>query len=137
MGFWIRCSTTRPQPDSRGYPQAYSKMLVRPGNSYATGGGPYVPPNQPSSPAQETLLFQTIQDVSTKRISTLDYLRKAYVKKPGGLSDVGWRTCANLELDMKGVCIGSTHYYSTSLIYNGCPISNRANSPEGRRITCS
>jgi hypothetical protein len=60
----------------------FSKMLVRPGTSYQGNGGsngvaPYQP-MQPASPTLENITYQHIQETSSKRISTLDYLRKAY-----------------------------------------------------------
>jgi hypothetical protein len=61
----------------------YASMLARPGTGYQSiasttnGAGNFVP--QPPSPTLETITFQHIQETSSKRISTLDYLRKAYV----------------------------------------------------------
>lgn len=61
----------------------FSNMLVRPGTSYSStgvaGGGPGVVLNTLPSPTLENITFLHIQETSTKRISTLDYLRKAYV----------------------------------------------------------
>jgi hypothetical protein len=60
----------------------YANMLVRPGTGYqatAPNGPPSYVPIQPSSPTLETITYQHIQETSSKRISTLDYLRKAYV----------------------------------------------------------
>ncbi|KAF7940907.1 uncharacterized protein EAE97_007092 [Botrytis byssoidea] len=61
----------------------YSKMLARPGTGYqSSGGGPAGPgvmaPMQPGSPTLETITYQHIQEMASKRISTLDYLRKAH-----------------------------------------------------------
>ena len=60
-------------------------MLARPGTSYstfgATGGPGVVPPALPS-PTLENITYLHIQETSSKRISTLDYLRKAYVAQP-------------------------------------------------------
>jgi hypothetical protein len=47
------------------------------------GMGHYGPPSfvasqQPGSPSLENITYQHIQDTASKRISTLDYLRKAY-----------------------------------------------------------
>lgn len=61
----------------------YSNMLARPGTGYqASGGGPAGPgimaPMQPGSPTLESITYQHIQEMASKRISTLDYLRKAY-----------------------------------------------------------
>jgi hypothetical protein len=59
----------------------YSNMLARPATGYQTIG-PNGPPSfslqQPPSPTLETITYQHIQETSSKRISTLDYLRKAY-----------------------------------------------------------
>ncbi|KAG9237551.1 hypothetical protein BJ875DRAFT_141958 [Amylocarpus encephaloides] len=60
----------------------YAKMLVRPGTSYQGMGGPTGPTQiasqQPPSPTLENITYQHIQETSSKRISTLDYLRKAH-----------------------------------------------------------
>lgn len=60
----------------------YARMLARPSTGYQTtgsnnGGAPSFAPLQPPSPTLETITYQHIQDTSSKRISTLDYLRKA------------------------------------------------------------
>lgn len=61
-------------------------MLARPGTSYSTyssaGGGPGVVPPALPSPTLENITYLHIQETSSKRISTLDYLRKAYVFQP-------------------------------------------------------
>lgn len=61
----------------------YVNMLVRPGTSHQPGtnnGQPnFQALQQPPSPTLETITYQHIQETSSKRISTLDYLRKAYV----------------------------------------------------------
>jgi hypothetical protein len=46
------------------------------------GPAPFPASQQPASPSLEKIAFQHIQDTSSKRISTLDYLRKAYVQAP-------------------------------------------------------
>lgn len=61
----------------------YSNMLARPGTGHqSTGTGPtgmsVLAPMQPGSPTLETITYQHIQEMASKRISTLDYLRKAY-----------------------------------------------------------
>jgi hypothetical protein len=60
----------------------YSNMLARPGTGYQApgiGGPPLFSITQPPpSPTLETITYQHIQETSSKRISTLDYLRKAY-----------------------------------------------------------
>jgi hypothetical protein len=60
----------------------YSNMLVRPGTSNLAmgynGPMPVTAPLQPPSPTLENITYQHIQETSSKRISTLDYLRKAY-----------------------------------------------------------
>jgi hypothetical protein len=58
----------------------YSNMLARPGTGYQAsgpGGPPIFALQQPPSPTLETITYQHIQETSSKRISTLDYLRKA------------------------------------------------------------
>lgn len=68
--------------DSYNSTTAFSNMLVRPSTAYSTlgtsAGGPSFP-TQPPSPTLENITYQHIQETSSKRISTLDYLRKAYV----------------------------------------------------------
>jgi hypothetical protein len=65
----------------------FQTMLARPGTGYQTGAVSTNSVNapvysstsmQPASPTLETITFQHIQETSSKRISTLDYLRKAY-----------------------------------------------------------
>ena len=63
----------------------YEDMLARPGTGYSAGpssngvGGGFNTSFPPQSPTLETITYQHIQETSSKRISTLDYLRKAYV----------------------------------------------------------
>ena len=62
----------------------YSNMLVpRPGTSHQGTGGlngaTTYQSMQPASPTLENITYQHIQETSSKRISTLDYLRKASV----------------------------------------------------------
>jgi hypothetical protein len=60
----------------------YANMLVRPGTGYQTAtsnGPPAFASMAPPSPTLETITYQHIQETSSKRISTLDYLRKASV----------------------------------------------------------
>lgn len=55
-------------------------LLVRPGYQSTTiDAPPAFASMQPSSPTLETITYQHIQETSSKRISTLDYLRKASV----------------------------------------------------------
>ncbi|TVY83520.1 hypothetical protein LSUE1_G001975, partial [Lachnellula suecica] len=58
----------------------YSNMLVRPGTSNQTMGynGPMPLSGGIQSPTLENITYQHIQETSSKRISTLDYLRKAH-----------------------------------------------------------
>ncbi|EPQ66656.1 Bgt-3276 [Blumeria graminis f. sp. tritici] len=59
-------------------PSSSRKMLqVRPGTSHQSTVPPF-PLSQPQSPSLESVTFQHIQETATKRISTLDYLRKAH-----------------------------------------------------------
>ena len=63
----------------------YVNMLVRPGTGYqsiASNGAPPFTTLAPPSPTLETITYQHIQETSSKRISTLDYLRKASVVLP-------------------------------------------------------
>ena len=108
-------------------------LLVRPGYQSTTiDGPPAFASMQPPSPTLETITYQHIQETSSKRISTLDYLRKASV-----LSQLFDRTfpASNVLADMKGVFTGSTLCYLTSRIYNECLISIPASSLAGPRTT--
>jgi hypothetical protein len=71
---------------------SWSKMLSRTAPSAATGYGNNMAgvaptsfaPQQPglpgaSLPQESTIIYQHVQEIANKRISTLDYLRKAYV----------------------------------------------------------
>ncbi|KAL2073729.1 hypothetical protein VTL71DRAFT_11055 [Oculimacula yallundae] len=53
-----------------------SNMLARPSTGYSSSTNA-IPPVSPS-PTLETITYQHIQETSSKRISTLDYLRKAH-----------------------------------------------------------
>jgi hypothetical protein len=60
----------------------YANMLARPSTghqSITSNGPPAFASMQPPSPTLETITYQHIQETSSKRISTLDYLRKASV----------------------------------------------------------
>lgn len=76
--------TSRRDSQSTILPNA--NMLARPGTSYSTysstGGGPGIVPPALPSPTLENITYLHIQETSSKRISTLDYLRKAYVARP-------------------------------------------------------
>jgi hypothetical protein len=100
----------------------YANMLVRPGTGYQsiTSNGPPAFAMQPPSPTLETITYQHIQETSSKRISTLDYLRKASVL---GQFFNCTLYITDSSADTKDVFIGSIHYCSTSRIYNECPIS--------------
>jgi hypothetical protein len=108
-------------------------LLVRPGYQSTTiDAPPAFASMQPPSPTLETITYQHIQETSSKRISTLDYLRKASV-----LSQLFDRTfpAANVLADMKGVFTGSILCCLTSLIYSECLTSIPASSLAGPRIT--
>jgi len=74
---------TLPSPtDSFNSTTPYANMLVRPSTGYqsiASNGTSAFATIQPPSPTLETITYQHIQETSSKRISTLDYLRKASV----------------------------------------------------------
>lgn len=78
-------SSAEPTPnsgtDSFTSTTPYANMLVRPSTGYQSigpnNGPPAFAPLQPPSPTLETITYQHIQETSSKRISTLDYLRKA------------------------------------------------------------
>lgn len=71
--------------DSTGaFIQSSGRMLNRSGtmptNGYATGGpGMMAPPLTAGLQSESSMVHQHIQEMANKRISTLEYLRKAYV----------------------------------------------------------
>lgn len=77
----VEAAQTPPSPtESFTSTTPYVNMLVRPGTGYqstAPNGPPAFASMQPPSPTLETITYQHIQETSSKRISTLDYLRKA------------------------------------------------------------
>jgi hypothetical protein len=115
----------------------YSNMLVRPGTANQAmgynGPMPMVQPIQPQSPTLENITYQHIQETSSKRISTLDYLRKAY--EP--LEDISFLLNTDNLLVTKDAYIGSIHYYSISRIYNECHTLIPENLPDARPIISS
>jgi len=69
-----------PGTDSFTSTTPYSNMIVKPGTGYqavGANGPPSFANIQPPSPTLESITFQQIQETSSKRISTLEYLRKA------------------------------------------------------------
>jgi hypothetical protein len=129
----------------------YSNMLaasinrnaqdIRPDLSYQAGRfgagamvpGMIPPMVGPQSPTLETITFQHIHEMASKRISTLDYLRKAYFTPSHlGLTDTDFEYA-----DTKDGYIGSTHYYSTSQIWHDCHTLTAVNLDAVQRITSS
>lgn len=112
----------------------YSNMLARPGTGYqAPGiGGPplFAIQPQPPSPTLETITYQHIQETSSKRISTLDYLRKAYVDPQILKSAI-----ANWDTGTRDEYTGLIHYYLTNPTYNECHISILGNWRGEQQIT--
>ncbi|KAN0108370.1 hypothetical protein V8E51_008112 [Hyaloscypha variabilis] len=78
----VEAAQSPPSPtDSFTSTTPYVNMLVRPGTghqSISSNGPPAFASMQPPSPTLETITYQHIQETSSKRISTLDYLRKAH-----------------------------------------------------------
>ena len=110
----------------------YSNMLVRGSTNPAMGYNgpmPITTPLAPQSPTLENITYQHIQETSSKRISTLDYLRKAY-ESPSSLCCPYTHSC----LDTKEEYTGSIHYYSTNQICNECHTLIPGNSPGARLI---
>lgn len=80
-GASVQHSTAYSRRDSYISVPPVIKVPVRPSTYYTSmgvaGGGPGVVPNQLPSPTLENVTYLHIQETSSKRISTLDYLRKA------------------------------------------------------------
>lgn len=87
-------ASARPRVESWSSTAPYSNMIVAPytrdnpptwsGTTFSNGGGVGGYPQAgrvggPQSPTLETITYQHIQEMASKRISTLDYLRKACV----------------------------------------------------------
>jgi hypothetical protein len=123
----VEAAQSPPSPtDSFTSTTPYVNMLVRPGTghqSISSNGPPAFASMQPPSPTLETITYQHIQETSSKRISTLDYLRKALV-----LGQLSARTLhlTDICLDTKVAYTGLTRYYSISRIYNECRTSIHA-----------
>jgi len=85
----ITTSATRPRVESWSSTAAYNDMIVasysrdNPARTTFSNGGYPLPASYgvhgPQSPTLETITYQHIQEMASKRISTLDYLRKACV----------------------------------------------------------
>jgi hypothetical protein len=72
---------------SGGYIQtSNSRMLSRSGttpvNGFPSGGGMMPPPSAGGMQNESSMVYQHIHEMANKRISTLEYLRKAYVLAP-------------------------------------------------------
>ncbi|TVY17664.1 hypothetical protein LARI1_G002847 [Lachnellula arida] len=79
----VQAATTRPASVAESFTSTtpYSNMLVRGNTNPAMGYNgpmPITTPLAPQSPTLENITYQHIQETSSKRISTLDYLRKAH-----------------------------------------------------------
>lgn len=81
-------TSARPRVESWSSTAAYSNMIVAPytrdnppRTTFSNGGYPLPTATSfgPQSPTLETITYQHIQEMASKRISTLDYLRKACV----------------------------------------------------------
>lgn len=75
-------STSSTTPYSNMLQSQFSRNEARPGTSGYQSNGPALTPTMsqgqgPISPTLETITYQHIQEMASKRISTLDYLRKA------------------------------------------------------------
>lgn len=130
----VQAATTRPASVAESFTSTtpYSNMLVRGTTNPAMGYNgpmPITTPLAPASPTLENITYQHIQETSSKRISTLDYLRKAY-DSPASLCYPYSDGC----LDTKEEYTGSIHYYSTNQIYNECHTLIPGNSPGARPI---
>ncbi|TVY43570.1 hypothetical protein LOCC1_G003034 [Lachnellula occidentalis] len=79
----VQAAPPRPPSVAESYTSTapYSNMLVRGNTNPAMGYNgpmPITTPMAPPSPTLENITYQHIQETSSKRISTLDYLRKAH-----------------------------------------------------------
>jgi hypothetical protein len=80
--------------------------------------------NMPPSPTLESITFQHIQETATKRISTLDYLRKAYVYIHARQGP--WLT-TNISVVMKAAFTGSTPSSSRNPTSHACHLTHPKN----------
>lgn len=123
----------------------FSKMLSRGAPTPVNGFGPsttqLAPPAMVAPGPQSELgeVHARIQETANKRISTLDYLRKAYGHFPLlqrftllSESQDHMLTLSPFSAVTKAVFTGSTRSSLISPTYKRCPISTAANSAEGR-----
>lgn len=83
-------SILSPRPHSRTTSRAMDsggRMISRTGTmpsngSMSAGSGMMPPPSSMGMQSESAMVHQHIQDMANKRISTLEYLRKAYVPRP-------------------------------------------------------
>lgn len=101
------------------------------GNEPTLGG---IPPPMTSGggafgPQSASAIYQHIHDMATKRMATLDYLRKALVHLSDiwDLNNVKLPQCWQAAIVTKVVYIGSTQFIFLEQTWAGCPISSPEN----------
>lgn len=116
---------------------SFSKMLARTTSNTVTGSQ-LAPPAAVSAaqPTQASEVHQHIQEMATKRISTLDYLRKAYISPPPPFplpSHIKLTTPPATKVESTG----STPSSSTNPTYPASPTSTPGAYPAARQTTSS
>lgn len=91
---------SRTAPTSNGHHPATTPPLPNDGRPSISTQGGLAPPLPSQSQPEGSVVYQHIQEIANKRISTLDYLRKAYVPTHslGGLRPPCWVVNAPLRL---------------------------------------
>lgn len=119
--------------------ESFSKMLSRtaptPVNGYSAASSSQLAPppvlhsnpttSSSSQPTELSIIHQHIQETAQKRISTLDYLRKAYAHHPPPSPSPSHLLPTNIRiLGTKAASTGSTRSSSTNPTSNECPTSS-------------
>jgi hypothetical protein len=139
---------------SGGYIQtSNSRMLSRSGttpvNGFPPGGGMMPPPSAGAMQNESNMVHQHIHEMANKRISTLEYLRKAYALSNPPFPPSTFPqllplsrtaeslTCPATLAAMKAVSTGSTLSSSINPIWHACLTSTAGGSPGAQQTTYS
>ena len=99
----------RSEPSSKPPSTSHSSVSFGQGGGTASGPPPVLP-NAPGTVHNPSTVYHHIQDMASKRISTLDYLRKGWVMPQSSLSDYLTESC---NVGMRAACTGIIRYFST------------------------